>query len=366
MEVENNEVVDNEISTDAEIEGQELATSEEVNEETEVSAETETEESEEEATDETDGDEAVENEEEAPVFTPNTKFKANDKEMDIPQEYHSLMKDAESEKAVRELFEKAHGIDSVKTKLADTRVERDKYLNENTTFKTQMGKARQTYAKAVQNENYHSLDGLWKQLSISPEVVMRWAHAKAQLAELAETNPAQHQLMLRQIGMEQDAEAQAESMNSLLTQNQQHELNERQNQFDNMMATPQVKALEQEFEQKFGLPGAFQEEVLNAGKLAYANGGKILSVAEAVQAVTQRFGLGKAIPQGQPAQGQPAAAQAQPNQPNPAAKKVVQRTTKVIPNTGGASHASPIKTNKPRSIADIEKLRDKAIRGEQV
>ena len=79
-------------------------------------------------TEETDADPDAE-----PPFKPNTKYKVMDKEYEIPKELQAVMKDAASERMVRELYEKAGGLDVVKTKLNDTRVERDNFATSKST-----------------------------------------------------------------------------------------------------------------------------------------------------------------------------------------------------------------------------------------
>jgi hypothetical protein len=48
------------------------------------------------------------------AYKPNFKFKALGKEMEIDKFLHDAIKDAESEKKIRELYEKAHGLDYIK------------------------------------------------------------------------------------------------------------------------------------------------------------------------------------------------------------------------------------------------------------
>lgn len=51
---------------------------------------------------------------ETPAFSPNFKLKVMEQEREIPELLRPLIKDAESEKAVRELVEKAYGLEYVK------------------------------------------------------------------------------------------------------------------------------------------------------------------------------------------------------------------------------------------------------------
>src|SRR5688500_2643210 len=50
----------------------------------------------------------------APAYTPDFKVKIKGKEFEIDEMFRGLIKDADSEKKVKEFFEKAYGIDFVK------------------------------------------------------------------------------------------------------------------------------------------------------------------------------------------------------------------------------------------------------------
>src|SRR5688572_23823320 len=48
-------------------------------------------------------------------YTPNFKFKVLDKEHEIEERFRKLIKDADSEKMIRELHEKSFGIEAIKS-----------------------------------------------------------------------------------------------------------------------------------------------------------------------------------------------------------------------------------------------------------
>jgi hypothetical protein len=88
--------------------------------------------------------------------------------------------------------------------------------------------------------------------------------------------------------------------------------------------------------------------------VAWNNEGKNIPVVEAVQRVIAKYGL--------TAQKQSVAAQA----PQSSGKKIIQKQSNTIPNVSGSSGSSPLSSNKPKSVDDIKKLRDRVLAGEQV
>lgn len=281
-----------------------------------------------------------------PVFSPNTKFKASvynkeskqldQKEYDIDPKFHALMKTPEDEKLVRELHEKAFGIDSVKERLNETKGQAQKFETDLNEYKTTVSGLQKIYKTAVETGNYHKLDGFFQKLNIPQEVVMQYALEKVRLSEMPE---AQRNAIMGQLQAETRAETVAEQQDRLNRQMNDAAVQMKTMQFEAHLSRPEISTLAQQFDTKVGRAGAFRHEVAKVGELAwYQSGGKIdLTPEQAAQQVIQNYGL--------MAQAQPAAA-----------KPIVplQRTTKTIPNVAGRS-SSPLGT-KPKSIEDLQKI----------
>ena len=288
------------------------------------------------------------------AFTPNVKFKANEKEMEIPKEYHSLMKDANSEKAVRELFEKAYGLDSVKEKLSGTRQEREQLKQELGNYRSAIGKARNIYQSAVQSGNWHKMDDFFKNLGVSPDHVMQYAIEKAKLQEM---DPTQRKLIESRLQAERDYEAEQETNFSFQSQLQQQAMELKKLEFENVLSRADSQAFMQKLDSTFNRPGLFKQEVIAAGEQAWFSEGKNIPVEEAVKRVVSKYGL---VAQTQQSAQAPVAPQ------GPSGKKVIQKAASTIPNVSGSNGASPLSSQKPKNLDDIKKLRDRALAGEQV
>lgn len=293
-------------------------------------------------------------------FMPNYKFKADKQEMEIPEKFRSLMTDADSEKEIRELFETSKGLPAVKQRIEAVVQERDTFKTQAENYRSGIETAKKHYQAYAETGNPHKLDAVWKQLGIPKEAVMQYAYAEAKLAEM---DPAQRDQVLKQLSAEDKAAKLEEQNQNVESRYQQQDIEMRQMQFDNAMSTPQIQSITQEFENKFGQKGAFAVEVINAGKMAYALEGKTLSVNQAIQAVAERFGLGK-NPANLPAGGQNS--QAVPAQAQAAAggAKVVNRESKTLPNVGSSGTASPLKQTKAKNLDEIKAISKKFQSGE--
>lgn len=301
-----------------------------------------------------------EDEEETPAaeaFKPNLGFKAGvynkekkdleQKDYQIDPKFAAIMKDPESEKLVRELHEKAYGLDSVKERYTETRSQLQQASQENRELQGGIADLRKTYQSAVQTENWHKLDKFFATLEIPQAVVLKYAMAKVQLNEM---DPAQRNAILGQI----EAENKAETLAQQQTQAQQttvtHAQQLRQLQIEVVMNKPEVSSLAAAFDQQAGRPGAFLEAVRREGSLAW-HSGQDIPPQMAVERVIENYGLKNRTTT--PAAAQPPAAAVTPTPGKPA---LVQRTTQTIPNVQGRS-TSPIKTPKPKSVDDILKYR---------
>lgn len=286
-----------------------------------------------------------------PAFTPDYKFRANQQDMEIPEEFRAHIKDVESQKRMKDMFEKFHGFETQKTKLSSLEQDVTKYRGGYEGIVNNLQDIQQGYAHAVQSGNLHNLDMVFQKLGLGEDVLMAWAGEKAKLAGL---EPEQQRAIMHSNKLEREAYEHGQHQNYLMNQNQQKDLQIRQMQFDSAMAAPQIQGFAQELDGKFGMAGFFAEEVVKAGQMAYALEKKVLSVPEAMQAVITKYGLKGQAQQVQP-QGQGNANGQQGGNVSADGKKIIQRDNKVIPNIGSASGASPVGTGKAKNLDDVRK-----------
>jgi len=158
--------------------------------------------------------------------------------------------------------------------------------------------------------------------------------------------PEQQVVHDRQLAAERRAYDAEQSLLNVETENQQQEVTALRQQMDVAFARDDVRAFQTHFDTALGKEGAFRDEVLTRGDLAWRATKRRMTAQEAIDEVMGIYGPGKHA-QAAPA---PAAQLAPPPQNAPAASP----QTNVLPNVRG-SGGSPLKT-KPKSIEDLRKL----------
>lgn len=260
----------------------------------------------------------------APAYQPNFKYNVKGQEKEIDELFRSVIKDAETEKKVKELFEKADGIEHVK-------MDRKALKSEYDGFKSQVIPHLEMLHKFTSLRDKGNLGAAFTVAGITDEQVFEYALQKLQASE----NPHMAQLYKNQ----QDLTLRELEQETQLQRYKQMEIQQEQAKFyqdlDNSIAA--FQDLASQVDQRTGKLGAFKEEVLAFG-IAQAHQGNILTVDQATQMVANKY---KQFITTAPAPASPTAA-----------PQVHQRPA-TLPNAGN-SNVSPIK-KKPQSIDDLKK-----------
>ena len=269
-----------------------------------------------------------------PSYVPNLKYKVMREEKEFPAWAKEFLKDPETEKNVRELFEKAGGLDDVKQ-------HRDRIENENKQIKEQWGPVINDVQKASQYVRQKDLDSFFELVGIPEADVLRYALHRIQLRENPEALQTHEQMRSLQL-RNQELEAQYNQTNQSY---QETAVQARERELAFEMARPEILANVQAFEARMGTPGAFRSEVIRRGQ-AYMAAGQDISVEQAVREVLHLAGLSTT----------PASTQVAP----PAAPPVVEPTITpaapkaTLPNIRGKG-TSPTKLV-PKSTDELRKL----------
>lgn len=283
-----------------------------------------------------------ENTPEMPAFAPEFKFKVMDKEHEIPEMFRALVKDADSQKAVKEIFEKAYGLDVVKPRMKEFQEKFHAATKELEPIKNGIQDLRNFVAK----DDY---DSFLKYLNIPEEKVLQWAVNKAKYMELPQD---QRQVL--------DAKRAAEErLYSLEKENStyQQQLVEQKNaakisDLRTELSKPDITAFAKSYDQRRGQEGAFIDAVIEVGKAAYfGSQGKVdLTAVEAIQRVVALAGgIQTQAPSAAPvipAQGAAPVAQA------PQAEPQVKKNT--LPNLA-SKHTTAVSKPKFTSLAELKK-----------
>jgi hypothetical protein len=277
----------------------------------------------------------------AAPYQPNFKFKVLGAEHEIPELLRGAIKDADSEKFVRQIFEKAYGLEPIKEKYNQHRTEYQSLKGNFETMQSEINEARECY-------NRGDFDNLFKKLNIPEEKVLQWVVDKVNYNQLP---PEQKQALDAKKAAEQQKLELEKSYTSETTQLQQQLAQHKQQMLDLVLERSDYQQVMQGYDSKKG-PGKFRELVVTVAQNAWYTQQKDLSPMEAVKGAIELLGVEPQNPAAAMAAAAQGVAQPASSQSNVPAKKVT------IPNLGSGKAASPAKP-KFTSVDDLKREYDK-------
>lgn len=266
-----------------------------------------------------------------PAYVPNYKYKAALQEKELDPFYHGLIKDADSEKKVKELFSKVDAFDYIKQKkeAAETQFESLRGDFENVTGTVDR------FNNAVKADD---LGSAFRLAGITKEQVFKWAQKQIAIMEMS---PEQRADFERHDQVNQQKYDLEQKVSGLQKQYETQAVQARTMQLEMSLVRPQVAQFADAWDRN-SEPGAFRQLVIDEGKKLFYETQQDLPPEKVVDAVMKRFGkflnMGDTMATPQTAVVQAAAQSQKP----------------VIPAvTGNAS--SPIK-KAPRTLEDLKVL----------
>lgn len=249
----------------------------------------------------------------------------------------AAIKNEEAEKHLRKVFEKAYGMDDIKTRLDSTKERFQQVESSYTAVMSQITEAQQAYRKG-------DLDTFFDVVKVSPEKVLQWAVEKARLSQMPPEQQRAYEDKRSAEKRAYDLEKQTRSMNEQGMQGQLQLMNQ---MLDMVLERPEVNAAAQVFDTRKGKEGSFRALVAQVGAWESQQTGKDLSPLEAVQKAIELIG-GNA-PAQQPGVA-PLTAPATPATEPTNSKKTMPN----LANAGAKTNTSPAKA-KYKSIDDLKK-----------
>lgn len=271
-------------------------------------------------------------------YQPNYKYRAAMEEKEIEEFWRPLMKDAESEKRVKQLFTKVDGFDALKQS-------RDQLRNQFETLDGDFKNMSQTVHRFNDSVARGDLSSAFRLAGITNEQIFRWTQQQLQLMEMS-PEQRQHYEKTQQT-QSQNYELQ-QQVSQLQQAFQDSTVQARSVQLEVTLSRPDIASFANSWDSNAGTPGAFRQFVIDEAKKVYYDSGRDLSPDEAVGMVMSRFG--KFLNAG----GTPAA----PVAGQATVGSSAQSAKPVIPNVSGKA-ASPVK-KVPRSLDDLKKLAKEA------
>ena len=279
----------------------------------------------------------------ADAYSPNFKFKAMGQEKEFDEWAKKLVKDPETEKHVKELYEKAHGLEPVKQKLHRTREqlgEVNGHLQKSTGF----------IEESIAYRDAKDFGKLFESWKIDPVEVAKWLSREIEMND-PNTPPHVRESYLRSveatrrnIQLERQNRSLESSHEDIATQNLAAELH-------SVMSQPDVASVQQTIDARTGKAGSFYNMVTRHAIAAETREGRILSADEAVKEVMEEMGyfLDQASPQAKAIPG--AAPKALPKPAGSQASPAGHRPS-TLPKAGSTG-ANPTK----KKIGSVEDLR---------
>ena len=275
-------------------------------------------------------------------WQPEYKFRVLDKEHEFDDFIRPIVTKDNYEK-VKELYEKAYGLDHVKNKYQATREEFESFKNsqyqplleESNQYKSAM----QYMGSLIKSGDY---DNLFRELNIPEEALLNYSIGRINYRDLS---PEQRLEYDRNVEARQKNYTLEMQNQQLQSQFEQMQVKDLQIELSQALMNPQIKPVIEEYEQQRQQPGAFMRDVAMVGKYVWETEGKHLSVQDAIGRVIQQhnqtkqwYGSGTAAPQ---------------NNVETQVQTSAKATIPQIKSTGN----SPIK-KRPTSIEDLKRLAD--------
>jgi hypothetical protein len=282
---------------------------------------------------------------EAPKYEPNFKYKAFGKEKEIPELFKGVVKDAESEKQVREVFTRAEAFDDMKLRYETSQHQSQQVLNDYTTLDRDVKRITGFLNKG-------DLDNFFANVRLTDGDLLKYLQNKAQYMQ----DPGLKMQYQEQVNQRAQYSQQQEQYQNLQTSYYDQAVQARTMQLDNILSRSDVSGAASTYDSQQGEIGAFRMLVMNEAAGYSAVNKQDLSAEQAVNLVMRKFGkfLAQPAPQAPAQQVAPAAAANQAPAPQAPNAPVVVAAKPAIPTINGKG-TSPIK-QAPRSLDDLKRM----------
>ncbi len=289
------------------------------------------------APDDHDANELEEGEYEKSDWKPNYSYRYNNEEYEMDDRLKNLIKSPEDEKIVRDLVERAEGLNLLKEQRQHLRDE----VSQLQYVEAQRQQAVNQMTQFLQKGDLRSFTKAW---GITPEQIRNLALEDARIAELPEE---QQQAWYRSQQAQEQAWQLQQQNQQLQQQYSQMAVQQRENELQGVLHHERYSYAAQAFDERVGRPGAFRDEIIKRGQYYAQVHQKDVPPHVLAEELLAYVGQPQA-PQQQPSKSSQHNVVTQPRKPS-------------MPRIRGGS-GSPVKA-KVKSIADIKKLADQFATG---
>lgn len=224
------------------------------------------------------------------AYTPNFKYKYwdNEQRKQVEKEFDEWarpgIKDPDTEKRVREYFEKLNGFDSIKS-------HKESLLTENKTLKANFEGLQKEVSAVTQHLKKGDLESFFNALNVPEEKILRYALSRLEMRE----KPPEVQQTYQEFREWKSKAEQLENQNAeLMQQFQQVQVATREQQLNQSLQQPAVASVVQAFNDRMGSPDAFRNEVVKRGAMYWHLHKQDKPADELVKEVAQIIGVQEA------------------------------------------------------------------------
>jgi hypothetical protein len=277
-------------------------------------------------------------------YQPNFEYTVMDEKKQIPEKFRGLITDEDSEKEIRDIFERADGIESVKTSRDDFKTRAESAETQHNELVERWNKVARGFDEITYYRE-NNLRAFFKQFQFSEKEIMDYAESlidaesDSNLKNRLDDDERRARDTFKSNVQTQDLQEQNVS--------QSRELHQQAMQA--ALARPDVSTFQREWDTRTGKPGAFLQAVNDYGSSVYHNEGRAINAYEAVDYV---YGI---LSKGAVGQQQTEAASAATTTSQQATER-----PQTIPNVGPGRSVSPTKT-RPRTLEEYRAKCDRRL-----
>jgi len=219
-----------------------------------------------------------------PAYTPNFKYKAALQEKELDPFFRDLVKDADSEKKVKDVFSRADAFDYMKTKYES----RDKEFG---TLQTDYQNQSAVVQRVNEAKSKGDLDTVFRNVGLNDHQVIQWAAKRVDYLQMMNGLPPEQREAIQQQEQAQiQNQSYQEQMSQMQTDLQSQRVQNRTIMLDQAMSRQDVSQAAGFWDNKMGNQGAFKDMVVEEAQREWYMNKVDLSPEQAVQKVMQRFG----------------------------------------------------------------------------
>jgi hypothetical protein len=216
-------------------------------------------------------------------YEPNYKFKVLDDELEFDDRIRDVVKDKDTEEYIRDLYTKAHGLDSYKSKLETKNSEMENLQSKYQETESYLDTVKQGIDQ-LENLSKDDFMAFQRRLEIPDEKILDRAREILQLRD----RPAHEQQRYEQSVQDKMNYQRSQSeMQKIQSQNVQ--LQRRQHDFEmqQVLNQPEITEFQKRFDERLG-DGAFKRHVDQYGTVQHQNG-RYAMPTEAVMSVFKQY-----------------------------------------------------------------------------